>query len=107
VTYNKASRRHIFIAVLEIAVLVFLVLISIAGAEQLAGAPNYGSNTVDKLDKAHEEDIQTQDKALQRNPLDSDAWRIKGLDLVDLKRFDEAMMANDQAIKINPQDLEA
>jgi len=41
---------------------------SIASAEQLAGSPNSGSNTVYKLDKAHKEDIQTQDKAIEINP---------------------------------------
>jgi quinol-cytochrome oxidoreductase complex cytochrome b subunit len=34
ITYNTASRRHTFIAVLGITVLAFLMLMSIAGAKQ-------------------------------------------------------------------------
>jgi tetratricopeptide (TPR) repeat protein len=102
--YDTASRRHTFIAVLGITVLAFLVLISNAGAMQLADIPNSGSNGVSDYNKGLENNIKTQDRALQIDPQNSTAWNIKGIDLFDLKRYDEAIMAYEQAIKINPHD---
>ena len=101
--YNTASRRHTFIAILGIIMLAFLVLISITGATQLADASNSGSNNYNDLNKVYEKDMQTQDKALQINPLDEYAWSLKGDDLAALHRYDEAMIAYDQAIKVNPR----
>jgi tetratricopeptide (TPR) repeat protein len=38
---------------------------------------------------------------------DSTAWKLKGLDLADLKRFDEAVKAYDKEIEIDPHDSKA
>ncbi|MEI2761479.1 tetratricopeptide repeat protein [Methanothrix soehngenii] len=43
----------------------------------------------------------------QIDPQDANAWTIKGIALYDLGKYDEAIQAYDQAIRINPQFAEA
>lgn len=68
-------------------VLTFLVLISIASATQPADASNSGSNsknihTLDPdLKNVYEKGTKYQDEVLRINPLDSEAWKLKGWDL--------------------------
>ena len=110
---EKASRRHTFITVLGVTMLVFLVLINIAGATQYATVPESSSNSenIHTLDPAlknsYEKQLKEQDEALQKNPFDSEAWKLKAFDLAMLHRYDEAIIAYDQAIKVNPQDSDA
>ena len=111
--YDTVRRRHTIVTFLGIAVLAFLVLISIAGATQHADISNSSSNlqntsTLDPAPKySIEKQLKEQDKALRINPLDSEAWKFKGFDLAMLHRYDEAIIAYDQAIKVNPQDSDA
>lgn len=111
--YDTASKRHKFITVLEITVLAFLALISIAGATQSAPALDSSSNsqnirTLDPaLKNSYETQLKEQDEALRNNPFDSEAWKFKAFDLAMLYRYDEAIIAYDQAIKVNPRDSDA
>jgi len=74
--FDKASRRHTYIATLGIIVLTFLVLISIAGATQNSGTwINKGVNLV-KLGNS-DEAIKAYDKLIELNPNDSGAWNKK------------------------------
>jgi tetratricopeptide (TPR) repeat protein len=112
-SYEKASRRCTFIIFIGITVLVFLMLIGIAGAKQSATVPDSSSNsqtmrTIDPaLKYSIEKQLKEQDEALQKNPFDSEAWKFKAFDLAMLHRYDEAIIAYDQAIKVNPKDSDA
>ncbi len=79
----------------------------IASAEQLADIPNSSSNNVSNLNNALENDIKTQDKAIGINPLNSTAWKNKGLVLDNLNKSDEVIKAYDKAIEIDSQNLKA
>jgi hypothetical protein len=46
VIYDKASRRYTFIAFLEIIVLAFLILVSIAGATQKSSLFDYKGDSL-------------------------------------------------------------
>ena len=77
--FDKASRRHTYIATLGIIVLTFLVLISIAGATQNSGTwINKGVNLV-KLGNS-DEAIKACDKAIKINSHNSYVWYNKGLE---------------------------
>ena len=104
---DKVSRKHTILTVLGITTLAFLILSSIAGAALFLGTPNSGHYNESNLNKALENDMKTQDEVLQRNPLDSNAWGHKGDDLAALDRNDEALIAYDQAIGLNPQNSAA
>ena len=100
---DKSSRKHTIIKVLEITAMAFLILVSIADATQIADVPNSSSNNQDHLSKAYENEIKTQDTAIEINPQDAEAWKNKGLALVILQKPEEAIKAFDKAIEINPQ----
>jgi len=104
---DKASRWHIFIRVLGITALVLLMLVSSTGCVSFAGIPNTNSNSVSNLNKAIENDIKIQDKAIEINPQNSTAWNNTGVDLNKLNKFDEAIIAYNKAIEINPQNAYA
>jgi len=70
VSYDDASREHIYIRALSITVLVFLMLVIIASVAPIADIQNSGSNNgsnFNKFDKA----INAYDKAIEINPQDS------------------------------------
>jgi hypothetical protein len=70
VSYDDASREHIYIRALGITVLVFLMLVIIASVAPIADIQNSGSNNgsnFNKFDKA----INAYDKAIEVNPQDS------------------------------------
>ncbi len=48
-----------------------------------------------------------QDNKIKSNPMDAEAWKMKALDLADLKRFDKSIKAYDRAIELNPNDANA
>ena len=100
---DKISRKHTILKVIGITALTFLILVSIADAAQLADVPNSGSNNVSDLNKTIENDIKTQDKAIEINPQNSTAWTIKGIDFGLSGKSNEAIKAFDKAIEINPQ----
>jgi tetratricopeptide (TPR) repeat protein len=102
--YDKANRMYTFIAVLGITVLIFLILVSIASAEQSSNAPNSGSDFAKNF---LENELKTQDEALQINPQNENAWVAKGDTLLALNKNNEALAAYDKAIKINPNSLTA
>ena len=54
VTYDKVSRRHTIITILGITVLVFLILVSIAGATQDSMIRNNKGNVQTDLNKIDE-----------------------------------------------------
>ena len=88
---DKISRKHTILKVIGITALTFLILVSIADAAQLADVPNSGSNNVSDLNKTIENDIKTQDKAIEINPQDPIAWGDKGYALGNLGKSDEAI----------------
>ena len=45
--------------------------------------------------------------ATEDNPQDAEGWYTKGLDLRKLGRYDEAIKAFDEAIRLDPQDENA
>src|SRR5208337_1652835 len=93
-TYDKASRRHTIITALGITVMAFLILVSIAGATQDPMVWNYKGNFLSDQNS----------KAIEINPQNSIDWYIKGNDLYNSNKFDEATKAYDKAIEINPYD---
>jgi tetratricopeptide (TPR) repeat protein len=99
--YDTTSRKSTFIVVLGITMLVFLVLINIADALENVHSFNRA------LKDADEKQLKEQDAILRNNPYDSEAWKLKAWDLQNLNRFDEALIAYDQAIKVNPLDPDA
>ena len=105
--YHKASKGHTIIKVFGFSMLVFLIIVSIANAEAFEGIPNSSSNNVSNLNKTLENDIKTQDIAIEINPQDSMAWNNKGIDLGLSGKSDEAIKAFEKAIEINPQDSKA
>jgi tetratricopeptide (TPR) repeat protein len=96
--YDNASRRYAFVAVVGIAIIAFLVLISIVSATQ---------NSVYWFDKVLENEIKASEKAIEINPQNSTAWSEKGSNLYVLGRDDEAIKACDRAIELNPQNTDA
>jgi hypothetical protein len=72
-TSDKSSRNYTIIKVLGIIALIFLMLVSITGCVSFAGIPNVGSNNISNYNKALENDIKIQDKAIELNPQDSTA----------------------------------
>jgi tetratricopeptide (TPR) repeat protein len=90
-TYDKTSRRHTIITALGITVLAFLILISIAGATQDPMVWNYKGNFLSDQNN----------KAIEINPQNSDAWDSKVDPLNKLKRYDEAVNAQNKANEIN------
>lgn len=67
ISFDKANRKHTYIIALGITVLVFLMLIGIAGTVQFAGIQNSSSNNLpnfNKIDKA----INVYDEAIEINP---------------------------------------
>jgi hypothetical protein len=77
--FDKASRRHTYIAILGIIVLTFLVLISITGATQNSGTwINKGVNLA-KLGKS-DAAIKACDKVIKINSHNSYVWYNKGLE---------------------------
>jgi hypothetical protein len=85
---DKASRMYTCIAVLGIAVLVFLILVSIASAVQSSNAPNSGGDFAKNF---LENKLKTQDEALQINPQNENAWITKGDTLLALNKNNEAV----------------
>jgi len=59
---DTVNRRHTFTPLAGIAVLAFLILVSIASAVQSSNAPNSGG---DFLKNMYEKDIKIQDEALE------------------------------------------
>jgi len=94
--------KHKLYSITLASALIILMLVSIAGAEQLVDVPSFGSNNHNDLNKVYENDIKTQDTAIEINPYDSEAWKNKGLVLVMLQKPEEALKAFDKAIEINP-----
>ena len=105
--YHKASKGHTIIKVFGFSMLVFLIIVSITNAEAFDGIPNSSTNNVSNLNKTLENDIKTQDIAIEINPQDSMAWNDKGIDLSLSGKSDEAIKAYDQAIEINPNNSDA
>jgi tetratricopeptide (TPR) repeat protein len=91
-THYTVNRRHTFITVLGITVLAFLVLISVASATP---------NSTNWFDKGLENEIKASEKAIELNPQNTDAWRLKGNYLTRQKKFDEAMKVYDKIIELN------
>jgi tetratricopeptide (TPR) repeat protein len=100
--YYTASRRHTFIAFFGITVLLFVLLMNIAGATQDSDAWFNKGNALANLNK-YDEAITVFDKAIEINPQDSITWYSKGVALSYLNRLDEAIKAYDKSIEINPQ----
>jgi tetratricopeptide (TPR) repeat protein len=94
--------KHKLYSITLVSAVIILMLVSIAGAEQLVDVPNFGSNNYNDLNKVYENDIKTQDTAIEINPYDSEAWKNKGLVLVMLQKPGEALKAFNKAIEINP-----
>ncbi len=70
VSFDEASRKHIHIMGLGVSLLVFLMMVSIAGEAPFADIQNSGSNNVsnfNKFDKA----INSYEKTIELNPQDS------------------------------------
>jgi len=88
--YDKASRSNTLIKALGITLLVFFILVSIAGAIPLADISNPSSNNVSNLnkfdetikayDKANNSDeaLKALNKAIEINSQESAAWSNKG-----------------------------
>ena len=76
---DKASRKHTYIMALGTTVLLFLMLVSIAGAVPFADIQNSGSNNVSNFNK-FDEAINAYEKAMEINPQNS-------LAMYDLKMF--------------------
>jgi 5'-nucleotidase len=72
-TCDNRHRGHSLIKSLGVAVLVLLMLVSIAGALTSADIPNSGSINVYNFNK-NDEAIKAYDKATEINPYDSKAW---------------------------------
>jgi|GEM_PF-2213896 hypothetical protein len=51
IPFDRANRKHTYIIALGIIVLVFLMLMNIAGTAQLEGIQNSSSNNVPNLNK--------------------------------------------------------
>ena len=94
--------KHKLHSITLVSAVIILMLVSIAGAEQLVDVPNFGSNNHNDLNKVYENDVKTQDTAIEINPYDSEAWKNKGLLLVMLQKPEEALKAFNKAIEINP-----
>ena len=75
VTFDKACKRHTLIMALGITVLVFLMLVNIAGTLPSADIPDC-SNNVSNFNKCNET-LKAYDKAIEINPQDSKAWNKK------------------------------
>ena len=111
--YDTASKWHTFTTVLGITMLVFLVLINIAVATQFAPVQDSSSNSQNirildpGLKNSYEKQLKEQDEALRNDSFDSEAWKLKGWDLQNLNRLDEALIAYYQAIQVNPRDSDA
>src|SRR5208283_782364 len=101
---DKTSQRHTYVRVLGIAVLAFLILVSIASAAQFSNVPNSGGDFAKNF---LENKLKNQDEALQINPQDENAWVTKGDTLLALNKNDEAVAAYNKAIEINPNNLAA
>ncbi len=65
---DKASREHIHTMALGITMLVFLMLMNIAGAAPFVDIQNSGSNHASNFNK-FDEAISAYDKAIEINPL--------------------------------------
>jgi hypothetical protein len=83
---------------LGIAVLAFLVLISIAGATQPAAVSDSGG---EPLKNFYDKDVKTQDKAIEINPQNSTVWTDKGIDLGLPGKSEESITADDKVIRSN------
>ena len=76
--YDTVRRRHTLVTFLGIALLTFLILVSIAGATQDSDAWIAKGNTLFGLNK-YDEAITAYDKAIEINPQDSIAWTTQGI----------------------------
>jgi tetratricopeptide (TPR) repeat protein len=102
VTYNNVSKRRTIIRILAITMVMFLILVSIAGAGPFTYIPNSVNNHVSNLNKSIEA-IKAFDKTIEINPQNSDAWYNKAVILNKLSKSAEAINAYEKAIEINPQ----
>src|SRR5271169_3724713 len=99
---DKASRKYTIITILGITSVVFLMLVSIAGAAQSLNIWSHKGSELINSEK-YNEAIKAYDKAIEINPHDSYAWDGKGVALGKLGKSDEAKTAFDKAIEIYPQ----
>jgi tetratricopeptide (TPR) repeat protein len=74
--YDKASSRYIFTTFFGIMMLVFLILVSIAGTAQSTNVWFHIGSELMSSEK-YNESIKAYEKAIEINPQDSDAWTIK------------------------------
>ena len=74
--YDTVRRRHTLVTFLGIAVLTFLILVSIAGATQDSDVWIAKGNAIADLGK-YDEAIKAYDKLIELNPNDSGAWNKK------------------------------
>ena len=104
--FDKASKKHMIIAVLGITAVALLMLVNIASAAQSSDAWLKKGIALEIL-KKHDEAIKACDKAIEVNPQNSNAWNNKGFALDHLNKPDEAIKAYEKAIEVNPQNSNA
>ena len=102
-TIYKANENHAFITFLRITLLIFLILVNLAGAlTESQTLVNHGNDFV-KSGK-YDEALKAFDKAIELNPQNPIALDGKGTALYNLNKSNEELKAFDKAIELNPQD---